>query len=139
MTANERLKAELDSTGLSMREWYRMIYIKSEHWHTLRAAARSHHPKQCAACGKHTSLDAHHLRYRRIYDVTIHDLQMLCRPCHEKQHGQTPAPRKGKKRKRFTSGPPKHIRQKLHKRRHKAKRQRATASTISKRAPNTLY
>lgn len=73
--------------GLSMRQWYRTIYLKSDHWKALRKAAKATHGKICACCSRTERLDVHHLNYKNIYDVTPADLQVLCRKCHAKEHG----------------------------------------------------
>lgn len=36
-------------------------------------------------CGRH-ALDAHHLTYARFGQESIHDLALLCRPCHDEVH-----------------------------------------------------
>ncbi len=38
-------------------------------------------------CGTRKRLDVHHLNYKNIHDVTVDDLQVLCRKCHNKEHG----------------------------------------------------
>lgn len=66
--------------------WYREVYLKSEHWKALRAKALDYHGKICFKCKSKGPLDVHHLRYRKIYDVLVTDLQVLCRSCHEMEH-----------------------------------------------------
>lgn len=70
--------------------WYREVYLKSEHWRNLRNQALQAYGRFCAKCRAVSSLDVHHLRYRNIYDVLVTDLQVLCRPCHEKEHKKVP-------------------------------------------------
>lgn len=87
--ALNRLQKELAAhPTLTRREWYRIVYLQSDHWKALSAAARNHHGKQCAKCPRTKRLDVHHLNYRNIYDVTVDDLQVLCRPCHKREHGE---------------------------------------------------
>lgn len=65
------------------REYY--AYLKTEHWRNLRAAKLEKNPV-CEKCGTYLSLDIHHIEYRDFYNVTIKDLQTLCRVCHNKEH-----------------------------------------------------
>jgi 5-methylcytosine-specific restriction endonuclease McrA len=65
--------------------WYRKVYLLSEHWKSLRKAKIKINPS-CEICGAKRRLDVHHIRYRNIYDVTVEDLQTLCRRCHKKHH-----------------------------------------------------
>lgn len=61
------------------------IYLRGEHWQNLRKEKLEKNPK-CEKCGTYNSLDIHHLQYRDLYDVTLKDLQTLCRLCHDKEH-----------------------------------------------------
>lgn len=61
------------------------IYLNSEHWKNLRQEKLEKNPR-CEKCGRSTCLDVHHLVYRDLYDVTLKDLQTLCRSCHNKEH-----------------------------------------------------
>lgn len=67
------------------REWYRDVYLKSEHWKRLRSAKLYIDPK-CQHCKTAKATDVHHVNYREIFDVTLDDLLSLCRPCHSKEH-----------------------------------------------------
>lgn len=71
---------------LTRREWYREIYLNSDHWKTLRELAFKAHGRRCERCRKSFQIDVHHLTYRNIFDVTAADLQVLCRRCHGKTH-----------------------------------------------------
>lgn len=67
--------------------FYRNTYLKSEDWKNLRLAALAQHHCRCQICGAVSdSNDVHHIKYRKLYDVSIHDLRVLCRSCHEKVH-----------------------------------------------------
>jgi hypothetical protein len=97
-------KEQLQTMGLTGRDWYRTVYLKSEHWLRLRELALALHGRECAKCHATKHLDVHHLRYREIYDVLPEDLQILCRPCHDLEHPQEKArqqpsqkPKKGKR------------------------------------------
>jgi len=67
------------------RDWYRNIYLCSEHWKQLRKEKKRLNPV-CEICGSKKKLDVHHKNYRGIYDVLLEDLQTLCRRCHNSRH-----------------------------------------------------
>lgn len=99
------LDAELLKHGLPRKVWYRTIYLHSEHWKTLRLHALDHHGRKCHNCPSTRFLDVHHLRYSSIYDVTVDDLQILCRTCHDKEHAPTKHPKTKAKLKKSTRKP----------------------------------
>lgn len=126
--SQSRLQSELTSSGLSMRDWYRTIYLKSEHWQDLRKQAFETHGRVCRGCQKTARLDVHHLRYGFIFDVEVCDLQILCRECHDKEHAPNPVlhrktrkrckiarqkPKKKEKRTPLTKKQQKRLKQKL--------------------------
>lgn len=73
------------------QRWYREVYLHSEHWKNLRIQAFKEWGRHCHRCPATSRLDVHHLRYRNLYDVTVQDLQILCRKCHEREHAQPTA------------------------------------------------
>jgi len=87
MNPKQQLESILASFNGSKRDWYRTEYLKSHHWKNLRAKALASHGRKCHACAGTGSLDVHHLQYRDIFDVTVADLQVLCRSCHDMEHG----------------------------------------------------
>ena len=86
--AKTRLEQEIRDSKMSRRRWYRKIYLKSDHWKFLKAALFKKKPKQCKKCKSCLRIDVHHKEYKYIYDVTIDDLEILCRKCHRKEHKQ---------------------------------------------------
>lgn len=68
--------------------WYREVYLKSEDWKNLRAAVLALFAPHgtCARCGECHRLDVHHIKYRRLFNVSIKDLIPLCRACHNEYH-----------------------------------------------------
>ena len=70
----------------SNKDWYRDVYLKSDHWTNLRESAIQKHGSVCSSCGSTNNIQVHHLRYSNLYDVTVDDLQILCRPCHFREH-----------------------------------------------------
>jgi hypothetical protein len=84
--AKAKRDAMVRESGLSGREWYRKVYLHSDHWSELRSARLFVAGFQCEKCQKTGMLDVHHLRYRSIFNVTVDDLQALCRSCHNAEH-----------------------------------------------------
>lgn len=67
--------------------FYRDTYLKSEEWRTLRDATIYRKRARCQLCGHVSkSNDVHHVVYRRIWDVRLNDLRVLCRNCHTWVH-----------------------------------------------------
>jgi hypothetical protein len=83
--AKDRLKQEIQSSGLNMKQWYHEVYLHSPHWKWLRNLAFNG-SQFCGACGSERQLQVHHLRYHSIYDVMPDDLVVLCDSCHEGAH-----------------------------------------------------
>lgn len=84
-----RLDEAVKSSGLTMKAWYRKVYLASDHWSELRSRALQILGKRCSHCGECDSiLDVHHLNYRNIFDVLVSDLQVLCRSCHATEHAR---------------------------------------------------
>ena len=64
-------------------------YMRSDIWHAIRDAKLACASHKCERCGKRARLDVHHLTYDRFGgDERMTDLQVLCRPCHNKAHGR---------------------------------------------------
>lgn len=75
------------------RDYYRKVYLKTDHWKELRSAFFST-PRHCVKCGK-SPVDPHHRRYKSLYDVGVEDLVALCRNCHDLLHAEVPTELKG--------------------------------------------
>ena len=67
------------------RSWYRNEYLKSEHWQSLKGAKLATQ-SFCSHCRATQNLDVHHRRYKAVYNVTLSDLEVLCRACHRAEH-----------------------------------------------------
>lgn len=78
------------------REWYRTVYLHSEHWKSLRGRKLESQPG-CEHCGS-KARDVHHVNYRHVLNVKLGDLLSLCRPCHEEIHRVEGMPRRTKPR-----------------------------------------
>lgn len=61
-------------------------YLKSHHWRDLRSKALKDAGGRCALCQHPHDLEPHHLRYGRLFDVTLTDLIVLCSACHSRVH-----------------------------------------------------
>lgn len=67
------------------RDWYRKVYLLSEHWKNLRKEKKKQNPV-CEKCGTKRKLDVHHINYKNLYDILLEDLETLCHRCHKKEH-----------------------------------------------------
>lgn len=81
-----RYKQEIEASGLSQKEWYAKVYLKSEHWKALKKAKAKEAGRKCEICGATKKLEFHHDNYRDIYDVTTADLRILCKTHHREFH-----------------------------------------------------
>lgn len=78
-------------------------YLESDHWRGLRVEAFKRYGRRCSRCPSKVRLQVHHTRYRHPWEsCTTDDLQILCRSCHEREHGigvvRQPKHRRRKKR-----------------------------------------
>lgn len=73
-----------------LMSYYRDTYLKSDDWKSLRLIAIQKNANSggvCPICARRVeSLDVHHLKYRRLFNVTPKDLKAVCRECHDKIH-----------------------------------------------------
>ena len=86
MTELPRYKQEIEASGLSQKEWYAKVYLKSDHWKALKKAKAKEAGRKCEICGATKKLEFHHDNYRDIYDVTTADLRILCKTHHHEFH-----------------------------------------------------
>lgn len=69
------------------KRFYREVYLKSEHWQSLRLEKLTSVDARCELCNTRSLVnDCHHINYRNLFDVSLDDLVVLCRPCHKKVH-----------------------------------------------------
>lgn len=69
------------------RKFYRTQYLQSDHWADLRRDKLRESPF-CERCEGEGPYDVHHIRYKKLYDYLLSDLQTLCRKCHETAHAK---------------------------------------------------
>lgn len=80
------VEEEMTRHRMSRRDWYRNVYLQSDHWDMLRDKAIKHYGGKCSECGSFLNIQVHHTNYKNIYDVTVEDLQLLCKKCHNSKH-----------------------------------------------------
>jgi 5-methylcytosine-specific restriction endonuclease McrA len=61
---------------------YREVYLRSDHWRQMRAAALDRADNRCQVCNGADALDVHHRTYERLGAELPGDLTVLCRRCH---------------------------------------------------------
>lgn len=62
-------------------------YLQSAHWRSLRARKLEFSGRSCNRCKSTEDIQVHHVYYRKSwYDSELCDLEVLCRPCHERSH-----------------------------------------------------
>jgi hypothetical protein len=74
--------------GLAERTSYRLGFLKSETWDSIRAEALVYWDSICFIClKKDFSNDVHHVYYPDIWNQTkAHHTRVLCRECHDEVH-----------------------------------------------------
>jgi hypothetical protein len=90
-------EAGLRKLGLKMEDYEK--YFDLPHWQDFRKQALEVQKtklgcNRCEKCGaspqkitRETALHVHHLTYERLGEELIEDVIIICRPCHEKEHG----------------------------------------------------
>jgi 5-methylcytosine-specific restriction endonuclease McrA len=90
-------RARLWKLGLTLGEYEQ--YLASPHWQVLRKLKLEQQRNElgyncCEECGarpavtRKTALGVHHVTYERLGEEPIEDLKIICRPCHDKEHGR---------------------------------------------------
>lgn len=78
------------------RHFYRFTYLKSDHWQNLRLEKLVEVDAHCYRCDvRDLSNDVHHVNYRKLFDVMLSDLIVLCRTCHDLMHEALDAAKSG--------------------------------------------
>jgi len=87
MTTKTSGAVPLSQSRVESKHHYRFKYLKSDHWQNLRLEKMVSVDARCKNCGaRDLSNDVHHLRYKKLYDVELNDLVVLCRGCHDLAH-----------------------------------------------------
>ena len=71
--------------GLSPKSYHE--YIQSVQWKQRAAAMVARAGFRCERCGSPRDLNVHHKTYARLGNEQADDLAVLCRACHQKEHG----------------------------------------------------
>jgi 5-methylcytosine-specific restriction endonuclease McrA len=87
----EELRAvDLDDRLSWARLWRRRVfyleYLNSDAWRSIRAQV-IHRDRGRCRCGADGS-DVHHLTYQNLGNEKLEDLILLCRECHQTEHGR---------------------------------------------------
>jgi 5-methylcytosine-specific restriction endonuclease McrA len=61
-------------------------YLRSKTWQRVRARAFATYGRKCARCPSTKRLHVHHKTYVRMGSELMEDLEILCEPCHVKEH-----------------------------------------------------
>jgi 5-methylcytosine-specific restriction endonuclease McrA len=61
-------------------------YLKSDEWAQLKIDLFERRGRECEKCGRKNWLQVHHLHYKNVFKEEPGDLQILCKPCHDKEH-----------------------------------------------------
>lgn len=67
-------------------------YLKSSIWSQKRNQILERDYYACTSCGRHTSLNVHHIRYTNIFNEQPADLLTLCSDCHTALHDRVGYP-----------------------------------------------
>lgn len=60
-------------------------YLKSAHWKKWRTY-KIKSKKRCFVCHTTENLHVHHLKYRKLFDITSKDIKVMCKRCHFMTH-----------------------------------------------------
>ena len=62
-------------------------FMESQTWDNMRRRKLERSRYRCEQCGDTKDLQVHHLNYERFGgDERMTDLQVLCKPCHNRAH-----------------------------------------------------
>ena len=62
-------------------------YLKSKKWAQIKLDLYESRGKQCEVCESKRNVQVHHLSYKNVFNEEPEDLILLCKNCHEKEHG----------------------------------------------------
>lgn len=66
------------------------IYMSSAAWFRTRKKKLQISGRWCNRCGSKDRLEVHHRNYKRLGAERMSDLEVLCRDCHDIEHGRVP-------------------------------------------------
>jgi len=65
-------------------------YLQSPHWKRFRKMALADRHYACERCKAQGGLEIHHKHYDHLGHESLRDVLVLCRACHEDEHGIVP-------------------------------------------------
>lgn len=82
-------KTSVDPKPLTQKQIEYRQYLKSDHWITFRLTILAKRGAECERCMQRRGpFDLHHRTYERLGHELETDVEVLCRFCHEEQHGR---------------------------------------------------
>lgn len=76
---------------MSRKAEYR-AFLRTDFWKTL-SQEKKDLVGECERCGSDNNLQSHHVKYpKNWFETTLDDLEVLCRKCHQTEHGISPHP-----------------------------------------------
>jgi 5-methylcytosine-specific restriction endonuclease McrA len=63
-------------------------YLASEEWAQIKLDLYQLRGKKCEVCDSKQNIQVHHLTYKNVFNEEPEDLILLCKKCHEKEHGK---------------------------------------------------
>ena len=76
-----------DCDGEINRQEYK-AYLLTDHWASVRRRKLFEADFKCEKCGRLNGLQVHHKTYFRRGAEEMKDLEVLCNPCHKREHGR---------------------------------------------------
>ena len=83
------LKDKKKNKGVDKRKRKYYDYLQSNEWQVKRNQLFDLRGRVCERCNKDLNgkiADVHHKTYKNIFNEKMEDLEVLCRPCHQKEH-----------------------------------------------------
>jgi len=78
--------SKAEDSAMTRKEWYRQVYLRSDHWKQTRIKALTSSHFSCCGCGCKDMLQVHHLTYENLGSESGEDLMVLCSRCHGLAH-----------------------------------------------------
>lgn len=79
-------KAATDAADLALYRYNKHQYLNSPEWKSKRIKVLTRADFCCEMCHAQTSLQVHHISYKRLYREPLTDLVALCSTCHQQVH-----------------------------------------------------
>ena len=78
-----------EAVRLRRRQAKYNAFMESQTWDNMRRRKLERSRYRCEQCGATEDLQVHHLNYDRFGGNELFtDLQVLCKPCHNRAHGR---------------------------------------------------